>query len=231
MIFRITQWSLQVMENGTRRLDVDLLPLTDNVVEQVGASGSQRCFVADPDGGEFAKLKERLASQGAVQPHAQVLSATLYDGLAHSPTRVYAHYECGAADFVDIDARVTSNAMDELLRQDSLKHPVFYVEFAIDGMKRTTEANSEGQLIDTRWVLTNGVDGGKSRVLGIQFHYPPSVVYEQKESAPLLPTRDDILSIGGLIQRQIAISERIRAYATISCIIAALVLALVWSRQ
>jgi hypothetical protein len=219
------------MESGTRRLDLQLLPLTHEVIEQVGASKGQRCFVADSDGKKFEKLRERLINQGDAPPHAQILWASLYDNLTYSPTREYERHECGEADFLGIKARVTLNAMDELLRQDSFGRPLSYVEIAIDGIERATDANSEGGLIDERWILTDEYDGPKSRVLQIQFHFIPSAVYEEKEPEPLLPTKADLLSLQEIVHRQCAETKRIRIYAATLCIIGALLLVLVLIRH
>ena len=231
MIFKITSWSLQVMESGTRRLDFDLLPLGHEIVEQVGASDTQRCFVADPDSKKFLKLQEHLANEKPNAPHAQILSATLYDNLAHSPSREYEQFVCGTADFLGIEARVTSSAMDELIRQDSLGHPVFYVEIAIDGIERTTGENNEGRLVDSKWLLKEEWGHKKSRVAGIQFHYSDSIAYAEKEAAPLLPTKDDFRSLQGLIEHQLAESKRIRRFTQVLCFIGIIILVLVWNRH
>jgi hypothetical protein len=85
MLFKITEWTLRVLGNGTRRLDFWLHAPCHEVLEQAGASSGQRCFVADPEGGKFKRLRDRLVSRGEPQPHTQILSATLYDNLVQSP--------------------------------------------------------------------------------------------------------------------------------------------------
>ena len=62
---KVTRWSLQIMENGVRRLDLDLLPL-GTIIEEVPQSGSQRCFIADPDHPKTAKLIARHPAKALV---------------------------------------------------------------------------------------------------------------------------------------------------------------------
>jgi hypothetical protein len=213
------------MENGIRRLDFDLLPFSPEVIEQVGASENQRCFVADPDGGKFARLRERFASQNTSPPQAQILAATLYDTLGASPTREH----CGIADFLGIEARITPNAMDELIRQEGFGRPVYYADIAIEGMESTTEENNEGQLIDARWALPRGLD--HSRVESIQFHYYESAAYAKRETAPVAPTKEDFFALQSLIEQQLEESKRISWFAQILCVIGIVIVVLLFSRH
>jgi hypothetical protein len=227
--FRVQSWSLQILSNGTRRLDFDLIPSSRySVIEQLGRSPSQRCFIADFDAKDTEALIERL-SVGGTPPHTRPLSATLYDDL--SPANLKVNNGYGEVEFADASLRMSifPASMDELIRQDSLGRKIFYFELNIDGLMSTTTENNEGGLIGWLW-KRNAHDRSESSlpIRGFQAHYYKSEAYAAKVGAPSPVVRDDLAPLARMLDLLVAETKKVNWFAMLLCLLAIAILVSIW---
>jgi len=234
LTFKISRWSLQVMENGVRRLDLDILPMSHHsVVEIVDTSAHQRCFIADPDDPKSAELEARLVGTGHDRPHIQHVSATLYDTLIGTTTRKYTDFEAGTASQSILTINVAKSAMDELIRQDGMGRRIFYFDVAIEGISRATRENDEDGLVGWRWERRSTDDEYRADHLSVeasQIHYFESDTYKVGAVGPVLPTKEDIQSLQKLLENLLVESTRINRFTQMLFFLAVGVIILLWRK-
>jgi hypothetical protein len=139
----------------------------------------------------------------------------------------------GSADLSNatVTLRASPKVVDELIRQDTFGHKLFYIELAIAGLEHTTQENNEGGLVEYRWQSRskNG-DHHESSVTAFALHYCKSTTYEPS-AAPITPLSPEHLTpLSNALALVLAELKRINWFVQILCILAIVIIGLIWRR-
>jgi hypothetical protein len=96
----------------------------------------------------------------------------------------------------DLLFRASPSSIDEIIRQESLNHPLYYIYAHFEGLERTTEANNEGGIVDYIWPIKtqDGSDRHLS-VLSYSMSYHKSANYDPHAEPPYSLTNDDFSNV------------------------------------
>ena len=247
MIFKAVSWQLRVFSEGKRRIDLDLLPLETGLVECIGVEGGQRCFIGDPEANSSKKLVDRLKGREQEAPHIRGISCTIREDLKVPFLAEVVQKELDVADepgrelsepwgLVDLSAgdltlRTSTRTIDELIRQNGVGQRIYYIEVDLDGLERTTAANSEDGLVKYLWQdqLKGAYDRG-SRVNHYGVHYHASEIYSDTVAPESQSTNKDPESSGPLLEKLVSESKRTSWFVQMLCVLVLVVIALIWNR-
>jgi hypothetical protein len=246
MILYPVKWQLRVSPNGERIIYLHVVPGARTVIEQIGMNigmheeSKQRCFIADPNSLYTKRLSERLQSSEPVRAAIGDIYCMLCEEL-NTPVAPAAReakaepvdrppHALGVASprMPGLTVYSSTQAIDELIRQESLGRRIDYIASDIDGLEPTTKENNEDGLVEYRWPC-RALDGTllKFAVRTFDLHYHESPVY-QSPSGPesQVISRAELTTFDQLVEQFKSIRHLLQGLGALLIII----IVLIWSR-
>jgi hypothetical protein len=240
MLLHATSLKFSLLPEGIRRIDMDLVPGPGDAIECIGVDSRQRCFIADDQNEKSAAAFDRIRSRGSNGINVRGFYGALYEkpSLSAEAMDRWANEgepaERPSFGFAEpatayLTLYASTSTVEELIRQDNLGRKIFYIEIAIDGLKRTTAANSEGGLIAYTWQAKSGESYEQvMKVKHFMVHYYESTAYKEPAAQDPPLSRDDLKPFAAALERLVSETKRINLFLLILCMLT--LVALFWHK-